>query len=148
LIGTSPKIANDVGCSVHPDHLEHQRMTSKRHRVGRQQHGITLLGLLFWAIIVGFIALLGMRVLPTLNEFFTIQKAVNKVALDGGSTVPEIRAAFEKQKDIEYSIQSITSKDLDITKENDRIVVRFAYNKEIELMAPVFLLIKYEGRSR
>ncbi len=123
-------------------------MMSKRHRVGRQQHGITLLGLLFWAIIVGFIALLGMRVLPTLNEFFTIQKAVNKVALEGGSTVPEIRAAFEKQKDIEYSIQSITSKDLDITKENDRIVVRFAYNKEIELMAPVFVLIKYEGRSR
>ena len=35
-----------------------------------------------------------------------------------------------------------------ITKENDRIVIRFAYNKEIELMAPVFLLIKYEGRSR
>ena len=123
-------------------------MMSKRHRVGRQQQGITLLGLLFWAVIVGFIALLGMRVLPTLNEFFTIQKAVNKVALEGGSTVPEIRAAFERQKDIEYSIQSITSKDLDITKENDRIVVRFAYNKEIELMAPVFLLIKYEGRSR
>ena len=123
-------------------------MMSKRHRARRQQRGITLLGLLFWAIIVGFIALLGMRVLPTLNEFFTIQKAVNKVALDGGTTVPEIRAAFEKQKDIEYSIQSITSKDLDITKENDRIVVGFAYHKEIELMAPVFLLIKYEGRSR
>ena len=123
-------------------------MMSKRHRVGRQQQGITLLGLLFWAIIIGFIALLTVRVLPTLNEFFTIQKAVNKVALEGGSTVPEIRAAFEKQRDIEYSIQSITSKDLDITKENDRIVIRFAYNKEIELFAPAFLLIKYEGQSR
>ncbi len=123
-------------------------MMSKRHRVGRSQRGITLLGLLLWAIIVGFIALVAMRVLPTLNEFFTIQKAVNKVALEGGSTVPEIRAAFEKQKDIEYSIQSISSKDLDITKENDRVVIRFAYNKEIELMAPLFLLIKYEGRSR
>ena len=122
-------------------------MVSKSYRAG-QQHGITLLGLLFWAIIAGFIALLAMRVLPTMSEYFTIQKAVNKVALDGGSTVPEIRAAFEKQKDIEYSIQSITSKDLDITKENDRIVIRFAYNKEIELMAPVFVLIKYEGRSR
>jgi hypothetical protein len=87
-------------------------------------------------------------VLPTLNEFFTIQKAVNKVAVDGGSTVPEIRAAFEKAKDIEYSIQSISSKDLDITKENDKVVVRFAYNKEIELVSPVFLVIKYEGRSR
>lgn len=133
---------------MHPDHLEHERMMSKWHRVGRQQQGITLLGLLFWAIIIGFIALLTVRVLPTLNEFFTIQKAVNKVALEGGNTVPEIRAAFEKQRDIEYSIQSVTSKDLDITKENDRIVIRFAYNKEIELMAPVFLLIKYEGRSR
>ena len=123
-------------------------MTITRYRVGRQQQGITLLGLLFWAVIVGFVALVTIRVLPTLNEFFTIQKAVNKVALEGGSTVPEIRAAFEKQRDIEYSIQSITSKDLDITKENDRIVVRFAYDKEIELMAPVYLLIKYEGRSR
>ncbi len=123
-------------------------MMSKPHRVGQAQRGITLLGLLFWAIVVGFIALVAVRVLPTLNEFFTIQKAVNKVALEGGSTVPEIRAAFEKQKDIEYSIQAISSKDLDITKENDRVVIRFAYNKEIELMAPVFLLIKYEGRSR
>lgn len=122
-------------------------MMSKRHRVGRHQRGITLLGLLFWAIVVGFIALLIIRVLPTLNEFFTIQKAVNKVALEGGSTVPEIRAAFEKQRDIEYSIQSISAKELDITKENERIVIRFAYNKEIELLAPVFLLIKYEGRS-
>ncbi len=123
-------------------------MMSKRHRVGRQQQGVTLLGLLFWAIIIGFIALLTVRVLPTLNEFFIIQKAVNKVALEGGSTVPEIRAAFEKQRDIEYSIQSIIAKDLDITKENDRIVIRFAYSKEIELFAPVFLLIKYEGQSR
>lgn len=114
----------------------------------RDQQGFTLLGLMLWAIIIGFIALLGIRVLPTVNEFFTIQKAVNKVALEGGTTVPEIRAAFEKQKDIEYSIQSIAPKDLDITKENDKIIVRFAYDKEVEIMAPVYLLIKYEGSSR
>ena len=62
--------------------------------------------------------------------------------------MPEIRAAFEQQKDIEYSITSITGKDLDITKENDKVVIRFAYDKEVELMSPVFLLIKYEGRSQ
>lgn len=123
-------------------------MMSKWHRSARQQQGFTLLGLLFWAIIVGFVALLAMRVLPTLNEFFTIQRAVNKIATEGGTTVPEIRAAFNKQKDIEYSIQAISGKDLDITKENEKIVIRFAYDKEIELMAPVYLLIKYEGRSR
>ena len=122
-------------------------MTSERLKGSRNQRGISLFGMLFWAVVVGFVALLGMRVLPTVNEFLTIKKAVNKAALDGGNTVAGIRAAFDRQKDIEYSIQSITSKELDITKENDRVVVRFAYDKEIEVMSPVFLLIKYEGRS-
>lgn len=115
--------------------------------VGRQR-GVTLFGLLFWAIVIGVLALLAMKVLPTMNEYFTIVRAVNKVAKEGGSTVPEIRAAFENQKTIEYSISSIGGKDLSITKENDKIVVSFAYDKEIELVAPVYLLIKYEGRSK
>ena len=114
----------------------------------KRQRGITLFGLLFWAIVVGAGALIVMKVLPTMNEYFTIQKAVNKIAQDGGTTVPEIRAAFERTKDIEYSIQSITAKDLNITKENDKVVISFAYDKEIELVKPVYLLIKYEGRSK
>jgi hypothetical protein len=111
-----------------------------------RQRGVTLFGLLFWAVIVGFAALIGMRVLPSLNEYFTIKRTVNRIVTEG-STVPEIRAAFERQKDIEYSITSITGKDLQITKENDKIVVAFAYDKEIELVKPVYLLIKFEGRS-
>ena len=115
---------------------------------GRRQRGITLLGLLLWAIVIGFVALLGMRVLPTVNEYFTIQKAVNKIASEGLTTVPEIRNAFEKAKEIEYSISSISSKDLDITKENDKVVIRFAYDKEVEIVSPVYLLIKYQGSSK
>jgi Domain of unknown function (DUF4845) len=113
---------------------------------GRGQRGFTLFGLLFWAIVLGFVALIGMRVLPTLNEYFTIKRTVNKITSEG-ATVPEIRNAFERQKQIEYSITSISGKDLSVTKENDKIVVSFSYDKEIELMSPVFLLIKFEGRS-
>jgi hypothetical protein len=112
------------------------------------QRGISLLGLLFWAIVVGMLALVALRVLPTVNEYLTIQRTVNKIADEGLATVPEIRAAFERQKDIEYSISTISGKDLKITKENENIVIRFAYEKEIELVSPVFLLIKYEGHSR
>ena len=122
-------------------------MTVELHRK-RAQRGVTLFGLMFWAIVVGFGALIGMKVLPTMNEYFTIQKAVTKLAASGAVTVPEIRASFDKQKDIEYSIQSITGKDLEITKENDKIVIKFAYDKDIELIKPVYLLIKYEGRSK
>jgi hypothetical protein len=112
------------------------------------QRGVTLLGLLLWAVVIAFSALVVMRVVPTINEYYTIQRAINKVAVEGGSTVPEIRSAFDKQKQIEYAISSISGKDLAITKENERIVVSFAYAKEIELIHPVYLTIKYEGRSK
>ena len=121
-------------------------MIGRVHIASRQQ-GVTLFGLLFWAVIVGFLALIGMRVLPAINEYFTIKRTVAKIASGGGKTVPEIRSDFEKQKDIEYSIVSITGKDLVITKENEKVVVSFAYDKEVELVKPVFLLIKFEGRS-
>ena len=113
-----------------------------------RQRGITLIGLVFWAVIVASVALVTMKVLPSVNEFYTIQKAVNKLAKEGGSTVPEIRRDFDKQRDIEYSIQSIAGKDLDVSKENDKLVIRFAYDKEIQLVEPVYLLIKYSGQSQ
>lgn len=116
--------------------------------LSRCQRGVTLLGLMFWAVLIGVVALLVMNVLPTVNEYATIQKAVNKLAKEGGGTVPEIRAAFERTKQIEYSISSISGKDLDITKENDKLVIRFAYDKEIVLFEPVYLLIKYSGVAR
>jgi hypothetical protein len=123
-------------------------MGSSRRPGGGHQRGVSLIGLLFWAIVIGFFGYVLVRALPTLNEYFTIQSTINKIAASNPSTVGEIRLQFDKQKEIEYSIASISGKDLDITKENDRIVIRFAYNKELELISPVYLLIKYEGRSR
>lgn len=119
-----------------------------QHRRPGSQRGFTLFSLLFWAIVVGFLALLALRVLPTVNEYLTIKKAVQEIASSGMTTVPEIRNAFEKRVQIEYSIQAVTGKDLEITKVNEKVVIAFAYNKEIELMDPVYLLIKYEGRSK
>ena len=113
-----------------------------------RQRGVTLFGLLFWAVLIGFVALVGLRVFPTVNEYYTIQRAINKVANEGANTVPAVRAAFDKQKSIEYSISSISGKDLSITKENDKVVISFAYEKEIPLFGPAYLLIKYAGRSR
>ena len=122
-----------------------QKTTPSRRR---QQRGMSLIGLMAWAIIIGFIGYVAVRVLPTLNEYLTIQRAVDRVAAESPATVAEVRKAFDKQKDIEYSISSISGKDLEVTKENDKLVIRFAYDKEIPLVEPVYLLMKYKGRSK
>lgn len=116
-------------------------------RAARRQRGMTLFGLLFWAIVVGAVSYVALRVFPTVNEYLTVKRTIEKVAASSPNTVAEVRAAFERQKDIEYSISSISGKDLEVTKENEKIVIAFAYNKEILLYGSVYLLIKYEGRS-
>jgi hypothetical protein len=112
------------------------------------QHGITLFGLLIWGVLVGFAGYMLVRTLPTVNEYYTIQRTVEKIARTEPTTVAAARLAFDKQRDLEYSISSISGKDLTITKENDKVVIGFAYEKEIPVMGPVYILIKYEGRSR
>lgn len=116
-------------------------------RSARTQRGLTLFGLMFWAIVIGIVAYVVIQVFPTVNEYLTIRRAVEKIAASAPSTVAEVRAAFDRQKDVEYSISTISGKDLEVTKINEKVVVGFAYNKEIPLYGPVFLLIKYEGRS-
>ncbi len=99
-------------------------------------------------ILFGFAGYIAVRTLPTLNENLTIQRTVEKVAAAQPATVAEARAAFDRQKDVEYSIESISGRDLTITKENDRVVIAYAYNKEVPLFGPVYILLKYEGRSK
>lgn len=119
-----------------------------RRRAGQGQRGVTLFGLMFWALLVGFGAYLVIRIFPTVNEYLTIQSTVEKIARAQPATVAEARNAFDKQRDIEYSISSISGKDLIVTKENDKVVVAYAYDKLVPIYGPVYILIKYEGRSR
>ena len=43
-----------------------------------------MLGLVFWAMLIGFFGYVAVVVLPTVNEYYTIQRAVDKVAASGG----------------------------------------------------------------
>jgi Domain of unknown function (DUF4845) len=110
-----------------------------------RQQGMTFLGLVMVATVVGFAGIVGIQVVPTVIEYQTILKAVKKASL--GSTVPEVRSIFDKATTIDQ-ISSITAADLGITKENDKVVVSFEYQREIHLGGPAYLVMKYKGSSR
>jgi Tfp pilus assembly major pilin PilA len=115
----------------------------------RQQRGLSLIGLLFWGGVIAVLAVVAMKVFPTVLEYYTVQKVVDRIAAGNPSTVPQVRQEFERATQVEYSIQSIKSGDLAVSKDgNDKVVIEFAYDKEIDLFGPVYLLIKYRGKSR
>ena len=109
------------------------------------QRGISFIGMLFVAAVVGCLFIVGAQVAPTLIEFQAITKAASKSAT--GSTVAEVRGLFDKAAQID-DIKSISGKDLDVTKAGDKIVVSFAYTREIHLAGPAYLLMKYAGSSK
>lgn len=110
-----------------------------------RQGGLSFIGLLLVAGVLASGGLVLVQVIPTLTEFQSIETAANKAS--AGTTVPEVRALFDKAASIE-DIKSVTGKDLLITKEGDKVVVSFAYQREIHLGGPAYLTLKYSGRSR
>jgi hypothetical protein len=111
-----------------------------------RQRGISFIGLVFVASILAMAGVVAAQVFPTAIEIMAVQKAAQKAANEG-QTPAEIRSIFDKASAID-DIKSISSKDLDIGKQGDKVVVGFSYEREIHLVGPAFLTLKYEGRSK
>ncbi len=110
-----------------------------RHR------GISFLGLVFVGAVLAIAGVIAAQVFPTFVEFQAVTKAAQKAST--GNTVIEVRKIFDRAAEVD-AITSMMSKDLDVTKEDDRIVVKFAYQREIHLAGPAYLTLKYAGRSK
>jgi hypothetical protein len=110
-----------------------------------RQHGISLTGLILILIILAVIAVLGMKIVPTVIEYKAISKAI-AAAKESGTTVREIQAAFDKRAEAGY-IDVLKGTDLEISKVDNDYVVSFSYQKKIPLMGSASLVIDYEGTT-
>ncbi|MDZ4359655.1 MAG: DUF4845 domain-containing protein [Variovorax sp.] len=109
------------------------------------QRGISFIGRVFVAAVLGCAGVVVAQVIPTLIEWQAIDKAANKAK--EGATVPEIRAIFDRAQAID-DFKSVSGKDLEIKKVGDKVVVSYAYEREIPLFGPAYLTLKYKGETR
>lgn len=112
-----------------------------------RQRGVSLSGMLFWSIGIALVAMLGIKVFPSVTQYYSIMKAIKSVASSSaGMTVPEIRKSFDRHANTGY-ISDITGAELDISKDSSGVVISFAYEKRVPLFGNVSLLIDYHGSS-
>ncbi|MEP6791378.1 MAG: DUF4845 domain-containing protein [Ramlibacter sp.] len=114
-------------------------------QIKARQHGVSFIGILFVAGVLACIGVLAAQVFPTFMEYQAILKAAEKAKV--GGSVAEVRQIFDKASQID-DFKAITAKDLDITKNGEKVVVKFAYTKEIHMAGPAYLLLKYEGQTK
>ena len=111
----------------------------------KQQRGMTFLGLLIVGILLALAGVVFAQVLPTYIEYLAVQKAADKAS--AGETVAEVRSIFDRAATID-DIRTISAKDLEVTKEGNKVVVSYAYERDIHLAGPAYLVMRYQGRSK
>ena len=113
----------------------------------KYQRGVALSGLIFWGVVLVLVSVLGMKVAPTAIEYFKILKDCKAVVAQLGpeSTVADVRRSFDNFANIDQL--DFKGTDLDVSKENGRVVIEFSYEKRIPLFWNVSLLIAYQGST-
>ncbi|MYM74198.1 DUF4845 domain-containing protein [Duganella sp. FT109W] len=111
----------------------------------KRQQGISLVGLIVVLAALGFVLMLGLKIVPTYMEYRAIKNAIVTAKATGGGVI-EIQKSFDASATAGY-ISSISSRDLIIEKNNGETDISFAYEKKIPLVGPASLLLEYEGTT-
>ena len=107
-----------------------------------RQRGLSFIGLVFLVAIIVSVVAIGAQSVPVFLEYQAITKAANKAAAEG-NTVAEVKASFDRAAAID-DFTSVTGKDLNVTKVNDKVVVGFEYSREIHLVGPAYLVYRFK----
>jgi hypothetical protein len=119
--------------------------TNARHYRINAEGGVSLSGLIVVLIVIGFVALLGIKVTPAWLEYRAVKQSIVKAKAAGG-TPREIQQAFDKNADVN-SIDAITGRDLTITRDSGTPEVSFRYEKRVPLAGNVSLVFDFAGTT-
>lgn len=114
----------------------------------KYQRGVALSGLMFWGVILILLSMLGMKVVPSVIEYYKINKDIRAVVAQASpeATVVDLRRSFSKFAEIDHL--DFQASQLEIFKDRTgQLVIAFAYEKRIPLFANVSLVIDYKGST-
>lgn len=121
-------------------------MARQRTTTRSRQRGLSFIGVIFIGLIAVAAFAIGGQSVPIFIENAAIKKAAAKAAREG-HTVPEIRAAFDRASAID-DIHSISGADLEVTKRDERIIVSYAYEREVHLAGPAYLTYRFQESTK
>ena len=114
----------------------------------QRSKGVTLIGFIFLAAIAAGVGLLLFRAIPIYNEYWSVRRIIRSIDLAANEATPaDIRKQYDLKASADY-VYDIKSRDLDITKENGRILISVSYSKTIPIAGNVSLLFDFAANNR
>ncbi len=117
---------------------------SIRQLRSRKQHGMTIIGILLLLVVLGFMALVAMKVVPMYIQLYTVKSTIESIRKEPqlaqmGPT--DIQNAMQKRFDIGY-VDKITAKDLRIRNDRNGRVLDLVYEDDQPMFYGLHVVLK------
>lgn len=112
----------------------------------KKQVGATLMGMLFVGSLVVFVAMLGLKLFPAYQQFFSVKSVIKAMKQESLSNMSksEIIQSFDRRADVGY-VTAVTGKDLEIGKNaSGETVVTAKYQVITPLVGNISALMDFE----
>jgi hypothetical protein len=132
---------------------QHDPLTARRRadglRTGCRERGITIWGMLVMAAVIGFLALLAIKLIPPYLQhgkaIVALRNAVNQSGGASSESAEELRRALQRRFDIEDIRHINPQRDLRFERRRPGYVtVRLAYEVRVPIAYNVSALIEFD----
>jgi len=114
-----------------------------------KQRGLSLTGLLVGAVILIFASILGMKLIPAYMQDAQIKNIFTIIANDPemqDATPRAILQSFSNRADVD-NVTAIKAEDIDIAKDEGRLVLSASYEVRIPMVSNISLLLEFSPSS-
>jgi hypothetical protein len=118
-------------------------------RLKKQQHGLTMFGFLFVAVVLVVVAMLAMKLLPAYIEFFSVKKVLATMGQESdlrSKSNAEIRDDFTRRASVAY-VTVVKPEDLSVDRRSGTPVISVAYEFRAKLVGNVSLVVDFSASS-
>jgi hypothetical protein len=114
----------------------------------KKQQGLTVVGFIFVAAVVGMFVMVGARTVPSYIEYFTVKKVLARTLQDSkeGFSMYQFRRDFDLKASADY-IDSVNGGDIEVTKEGNNLVATATWSKTLHLVGNMSLLLEFEATA-
>jgi Domain of unknown function (DUF4845) len=113
----------------------------------KRQQGLSLVGFVFLAAVVGFVMFTAFRCVPAWTEYFSLKKVLqataNEFSIDAAA--PTIRNSYERRAQIDDL--PVRGADLIIGKDNGRVSLSVNYARRVHIAGNTSLIFDFEASA-
>jgi Tfp pilus assembly protein PilV len=113
----------------------------------RHQRGLSMIGFLFVAAVLMVCALLAFRMIPAYIEYYTVQRALEEsLGSTNDLSQTTIRRNVERKLNADY-VDSVTAKDVQVTKNGNKVTASVSWETKLPLVHNVSLLMEFNAEA-